>query len=45
MTAATLKQAYRQSDWLKKLGKISFVFFAVKGVLWLVAPLVFYYMI
>ncbi len=31
--------------WLKRAGKIGFWFFLIKGLLWLAAPLVFYYFV
>lgn len=31
--------------WLKRAGLFGFWFFFIKGVLWLAAPLVFYYLL
>ena len=31
--------------WLKRAGRISFWFFFIKGMLWLAAPLVFYFLV
>jgi len=31
--------------WLKRAGLFGFWFFFIKGILWLAAPLVFYYML
>ena len=31
--------------WLRRLGKIGFWFFMIKGILWMAAPLVFYHML
>jgi len=33
------------TNWTKRLGFAAFLFFAVKGLLWLAAPLVFYWLI
>lgn len=45
MTAATLKHTYHSNPWLRRLGKFSFMFFFLKGLMWLIAPLVFYHFI
>ncbi len=33
-----------QRKWLKRAGALGFWFFFVKGILWMAAPLVFYYL-
>jgi len=33
------------TKWLKRAGVLSFWFFFIKGILWLAAPLVFYFML
>ena len=40
MTTLTLRSDGR--TWLRKLGAASFVFFLVKGLLWLAAPFLFW---
>jgi len=42
---ATFPTTNDSRKWLKRVGKISFWFFFLKGVLWLAAPLVFYYIV
>lgn len=42
MTAATLKFALDRKPWLRRLGTYGFMFFLVKGLLWLAVPLVLY---
>ena len=44
MTAATLKNAF-DKPWVRRLGTFSFMFFLIKGLLWLAAPLIFYFFI
>jgi hypothetical protein len=34
-----------QLSWLRRAGLFGFWFFMIKGILWLAAPLVFYYAI
>ena len=34
-----------RAKWLKRAGIVSFWFFFIKGLLWLAAPLVFYFML
>ena len=34
-----------RSKWLKRAGIVGFWFFFIKGLLWLAAPLVFYFML
>ena len=45
MTAATLKQTLNTNPWMRRLGTYGFLFFFVKGLLWLTAPLVFYFFV
>lgn len=45
MTAAILKGSPNTYSWMRRLGKISFMFFLIKGLLWLIAPLLFYYFV
>jgi len=33
-----------QQKWLKRAGVFGFWFFLLKGILWMAAPLVFYYL-
>ena len=33
-----------QTSWLKRAGLLGFWFFLIKGLLWMAAPLVFYYL-
>lgn len=42
MTAATLKSGFDKKPWLRRLGTYGFMFFLVKGLLWLAVPLVLY---
>ena len=42
---ATFSDPNDSHKWLKRAGKIGFWFFLVKGLLWLAAPLVFYYIV
>ncbi len=41
MTATTIDSR----KWLKRAGVVGFWFFFIKGLLWLAAPLVFYFFI
>lgn len=43
MTAAILKRSLNSKPWMRRLGTFGFLFFFVKGMLWLIAPLLFYY--
>ena len=46
MTAITTNDLMTaRAKWLKRAGVVSFWFFFVKGLLWLAAPLVFYFVI
>ena len=46
MTAITNDNATStRAKWLKRAGIAGFWFFFIKGLLWLAAPLVFYFMI
>lgn len=45
MTAAILKRSTNAHSWLRRLCTIGFTFFLVKGLLWLIAPLLFYYFV
>ena len=40
---ATFPTTNDRAKWLKRAGKIGFWFFFLKGVLWVAAPVVFYY--
>ena len=42
---ATFPAESGSRKWLKRVGKIGFWFFFIKGMLWLAAPLVFYYFV
>ena len=42
MTAATAKFALEKKPWLRRLGTYGFMFFLVKGLLWLAAPFLLY---
>jgi len=42
MTAATVNLALDKKPWLRRLGTWGFMFFLVKGLLWLAAPFLFY---
>ena len=41
MTAATIG-AIAHHPWLRRFGKLGFLFFLIKGLLWLAAPFIFY---
>ena len=45
MSAASTHGAPAAGNWMKRMGFAAFLFFAVKGLLWLAAPLVFYWAI
>ena len=42
MTVASLKSKLIRSPWLQRVGMVGFLFFLVKGLLWLAVPLIFY---
>ncbi|MEO1247629.1 MAG: hypothetical protein AAFX56_18285 [Pseudomonadota bacterium] len=44
MSAADIRLSAGANNWIKRLGWAGFLFFAVKGLLWLAAPLVFYWL-
>ena len=44
MTTATCKLAFQNKPWLRRLGTFGFMFFLVKGLLWLIAPLLVYFL-
>ncbi len=43
--AATFPTTNDRTKWLRRAGNIGFWFFFIKGILWMAAPLVFYYFI
>ncbi len=44
MSALNLSARLPRQPWLARLGQIGFAFFLLKGMLWLIAPLVFYWL-
>lgn len=41
---ATFSTSNDKRKWLKRAGTIGFWFFFIKGMLWVAAPLMFYYL-
>lgn len=39
-----LKNNKRIKDWLKRLGAAGFLFFLIKGLLWIIVPLLLVYL-
>ncbi len=44
-TSVSEKIDFANGKWLKRAGIAGFWFFFIKGLLWLAAPLVFYYIV
>ncbi len=45
MSAVDAHGVTAAGNWMKRVGFAAFLFFTVKGLLWLAAPLVFYWAI
>jgi len=43
--SATFPATNNSRMWLRRAGTVGFWFFFIKGMLWLAAPLVFYYIV
>ncbi len=43
-TTSAISAPIEQHKWLKRAGAFGFWFFLIKGILWMAAPLVFYYL-
>ena len=44
-STAAISTTVDNRKWLKRAGIVGFWFFLIKGILWLAAPLVFYFLV